>query len=79
MIYLRSMPSFYAQIIKEWQKVYADRPDIEISCRHEPLWNNRWINLRSLARLELIWQNKGIYRINDVLDNGIFFASETFF
>lgn len=57
---------------------YVDRPNTEISCRNEPLWNNRFINLRSLAKLQLIWQNKGIYRINDILDSGVFFTSETF-
>lgn len=75
---LRSVPLFYARIVKEWQKIYTDRPDTEISCRHEPIWNNRMINLRSLSKLQLIWKNKGINRINDVLDKGIFFTSETF-
>lgn len=70
---------FYKDILSEWSKIYNSPPDTDISCRSEPLWNNRFVNLRSLNRLELIWKSKGIWRLNDVLDGGRPYTAESFY
>lgn len=67
---LQDIPKFYQDIVKEWQKLYNQLPDTDMSCRAEPLWDNRFINLRSLAKLQCIWKAKGIFRINDILYRG---------
>lgn len=66
-----ALPGFYRDILNEWNKIYSSPPDTDLACRAEPLWQNRFINLRSLSKLQCIWSNKGIWRINDVLKNGI--------
>lgn len=70
---------FYKDILSEWSKIYNSPPDTDISCRSEPLWNNRFIDLRSLNKLQVIWKTKGIWRLNDVLENGLPYTAETFY
>lgn len=58
--------------------MYDSPPNTDISSRSESLWNNRFINLRSLNKLQAIWKSKGIWRINDVLDRGRPYTAESF-
>lgn len=76
---LVGIPSFYKDIILELQKLYQDKPDSSMSCRNEPLRDNRFIHLRTLNRLQCIWKAKHIYRINDVLQYGRPMTSNEFY
>lgn len=76
---IQNIPKFYQDIIKEWQKIYVHPPNTDMSCRAEPLWDNRLIYLRSLAKLQCIWKAKGIFRINDVLHRGEVMSAEQFY
>lgn len=61
---------FYISLFREWQQIFDLMPLTDMACRSEPLWNNRNIQLRSLARLESDWRELGIRRVNDVLVQG---------
>lgn len=75
---LQNIPKFYQDIVKEWQKIYVQPPNTDLSCRAEPLWDNRFINLRSLSRLQCIWKAKGIFCINDILCRGEIMSANQF-
>lgn len=65
-----SLSAFYLSLYKEWQSVFNLIPNTDMACRSEPIWCNRNIYLRSLARLEDEWRGWGIRRVNDILHMG---------
>lgn len=72
------LPEFYKAMYREWQGIYNLVPSTDMACRSEPLWSNRNIHLRSLARLEITWREHGIRRINDILIQGRIMSSREF-
>lgn len=76
---IQGLPRFYQDIVSEWQKLYIQPPNTDMSCRSEPLWDNRLINLRTIRRLQCIWKAKGVFRLNDILYMGRIMSAERFY
>lgn len=72
------LTDFYKSLYKEWQLIYGIVPSTDMACRSEPLWCNRNIQLRSLSRLEMVWRDQGISRVNDLLVQGNIISARDF-
>lgn len=72
------LEGFYSQIYYDWQKLYALKPDTDIACRSEPLWDNRNIVMGSLKRFKTDWCRVGIFRVNHLLCRGRLFSLNRF-
>lgn len=69
-IQFERLPPFYKDMLGAWQKYYAVCPNSDKAVRAEPLWRNKFLQWKALRRYQVIWANKGITRINDLIAHG---------
>lgn len=69
-VQLEGLPSFYRGVLEAWQKYYAVHPNTDAAVRAEPLWRNRFLQWRALRRYQVMWANRGLSRINDLIVEG---------